>query len=247
MPEAIRFPGYSANYVSYLSTAMSTRTIAGITVPDTSLIAAALALVREKMDDWSYNHVMRSWLLGFVIANRIPGLGNRDTELHAIAALLHDLGWIDSAEFTSTDKCFEVDGANAARAFVENQPTFAQWDDRRKQLLWDAIALHTYPLVGQHKETEVKATGLGIMADFVGPQGIPGGALQESEWRAICDAFPRSGFKTGVVNTLCGFCRSKPETTYDSFVGDFGEEFVEGYSKKGKRSFDVIVNAVESD
>ena len=247
MPEAIRLPGYSNTYISYLSTAMSTRVIAGITVPDTPLINAAHALAREHLDDWAYNHVMRCWLLGFVIADRLPDLGNRDRELHALAAILHDLGWDNKNTFVSPDKCFEVDGANAARAFVERYTTAAEWDRSRKQILWDAIALHTYPPVAMHKEPEVKATSLGISADFVGPAGIPGGALPTSEWQVIVNEFPRNGFKSGTVKLMCSFCRTKPETTYNNFVGDFGEEFVEGYTKVGKRAFDMVMNAVDAD
>lgn len=246
MPEAIRLPGYSTSYISYLSTAMSTRTVAGITVPDTPLITASLGLARKYLDDWEYNHIMRSWLFGCAIADRVPDLAKRDRELHSVAAILHDLGWDQTNTFTSSDKCFEVDGANAARTFVENQPAVAEWDQRRKQVLWDAIALHTYPPVALHKEPEVRATCLGITTDFAGP-ALSGGALTNEEWRGIVKEFPRQGFKTGVIQKMCGFCRSKPETTYNNFTGDFGEEFVEGYTRKGHRAFDMITNAFEAD
>ena len=247
MPDAIRLPGYSSRYVSYLSTAMSTKSIAGITVPDTPLIAAAIGLAREHLDDWAYNHIMRSWLLGFAIADRIPDLANRDRELHSVAVILHDLGWDEKNAFVSPDKCFEVDGANAARTFVEQQTTTAEWDQHRKQLLWDAIALHTHPPVAMHKEPEVRATAIGILTDFVGPNGVPGGALQVAEWKKIAHEYPRGGLKNGVVQKMCGFCRSKPEVTYATFVGDFGDELVEGYSQKSHRPFDIIMNAVDAD
>ena len=62
------------------------------------------------------------------------------------------------------------------------------------------------------------------MADFVGPPGVPGGALTEDDWKAITKEYPRAGFKEHVIETMCGFCRTKPETTYNNFQGDFGEE-----------------------
>ena len=226
---------------------MPTKTIAGVTVPDTPLINAAIGLARQHLDDWAVNHIMRSWLLGCVIADRVPDLSNRDRELHAVAAILHDLGWDEKNSFVSSDKCFEVDGADAARTFVENQPAVSEWDQHRKQLLWDAIALHTYPLVALYKEPEVRATALGILTDFTGPAGVPGGALTDAEWQSIISEFPRNGFKTGVVQKLCGFCRDKPKTTYDTFVGNLGEELVEGYSQKGNRACDIIMNAVDAD
>jgi hypothetical protein len=180
------------------------------------------------------------------MAERIPDLTGYDRELHAIATVLHDLGWSTNPAHLSKDKCFEVDGANAARAFIEQQPSISGWDRHRKQLLWDAIALHTNPAVGFHKEPEVKAAGLGIMTDFTGPAAT-GGALTESEWKQICAEFPRTGFRSKVKDTMCGFCRAKPETTHNSFVGDFGDAFVDGYSRKGKKAFDMILNAPDAD
>ena len=226
---------------------MASRQVAGITVPDTPLITAAIALARHHLEDWAYNHVMRSWLFGIVIADRIPDLANRDRELHSVAAILHDLGWDEKNTFVSTDKIFEVDGADAARGFVEQQPSAGEWDQHRKQLLWDAVALHTYPSVALYKEPEVRATAIGIGTDFRGVAGVPGGALTDAEWEAIVQQFPRTGFKPNVLNKLCGFCRSKPQTTYDTFVGELGEALVEDYSRKGRRMVDLMMNLSDAD
>lgn len=247
MPEAIRFPGYSNSYVSYLSTAMASRQIAGVTVPDTPLITAVIGLARNHLHDWAYNHIMRSWLFGMATADKIPDLVNRDRELHSIAAILHDMGWDERDAFVSREKPFEVDGADAARDFIEQQPTATEWDRHRKQVLWDAIALHTYPTVALFKEAEVRATAIGIAADFTGPAGVPGGALTDAEWKSINAEFPRTGFKSGVMNKLCGFCRDKPETTYNTFVGELGEAMLDDYSRKGRRMVDVILNLSEAD
>jgi hypothetical protein len=42
--------------------------------------------------------------------------------------------------------------------------------------------------------------------------------------------------------TLVGLCRSKPEGTYGTWVGDFGEEFLkeEGWSQVGRRGMDLL-------
>lgn len=50
---------------------MATKQIAGITVPDTPLIEASTDLARKHLDDWAYNHVMRSWLFGCAIADKV--------------------------------------------------------------------------------------------------------------------------------------------------------------------------------
>ena len=71
--------------------ALPTKVIAGVTVPDTPLITKAIEHAREFSSDSTYNHVLRSFLLGFVIADKV--LPDRDREAHAVAALLHDLGF----------------------------------------------------------------------------------------------------------------------------------------------------------
>lgn len=222
--------------------------IAGIELPDTPLVRATLSFARHHLDDVAYNHVLRCTFFSIAISDRIPALQHRDRELHAVAALLHDLGWDRTGTFISPDKRFEVDGANAAREFVKRSEFHRDWDERRVQLLWDAIALHTEPDIAWHKEAEVKATQLGILADF---GGIPvlqsfGLELSEAEWIAICNEYPRTGFKEGVRQMMCGFCQSKPATTYGNFVGDFGEEFaVSGYSRRGRRFVDLF-NSMEN-
>jgi hypothetical protein len=173
--------------------------IAGIPLPDTPLIQETLLLARRHLDDIAYNHVLRCTAFGIIISDKIPALQNRDRELHVIAALLHDLGWDRTGAFISPDKRFEVDGANAAREFVRSSQFGSDWDERRLQVLWDAIALHTQPDIAWHKEAEVKATQLGVLADFGGVSVLSafGLDLSEQEWKAVCKEYPRSGSKRG--------------------------------------------------
>lgn len=221
------------------TTSPPTRVLGGVTVPDTPLITKAIALAQANISREAFNHVMRSWLFGHHIATHVSDLksANIDSELHAVTAILHDLGWSTSSEFISPDKRFEVDGANATRAFLVRETS---WDKRRLQLAWDAVALHTSASIALYKEAEVKACCLGIHADFVGWQGAYGGVLTKDVWDGIVGAYPRDGFGKSVVEALCGLCRTKPETTYDNFVSDFGEEYVEGYSVVGKRLVDAV-------
>ena len=73
--------------------ALPTRVFAGVTIPDTPLITKALEYTRAHSTDFAYNHVQRSMLFGFVMAAKVPSLQDRDQEVHAIAALMHDIGW----------------------------------------------------------------------------------------------------------------------------------------------------------
>ncbi|KAL9013081.1 MAG: hypothetical protein Q9173_002197 [Seirophora scorigena] len=210
--------------------ALSTRVYGGVTVPNTPLITKALDLAKAHMKEPLYNHVVRSWLFGFIIADKAPPLQSRDREVHAIAAILHDLGWSTTPELVSADKRFEVDGADDARAFLQREAG-DRFDVHRLQLVWDSIALHTTPSIALHKEPEVVATLFGIMTDFRGVEGAPMGLVTREEFNAVVRVAPRAGFKDGFRDVLTGLCRTKPDTTSDNFVADWGVKYVKGYSE----------------
>lgn len=67
-----------------------TETIAGITIPDTPLVAAATDLVRRVTDDLLYHHSRRVFLFGALQGQR-RGL-SPDPELLYVGAMFHDLG-----------------------------------------------------------------------------------------------------------------------------------------------------------
>ncbi|PVH77583.1 hypothetical protein DL98DRAFT_637346 [Cadophora sp. DSE1049] len=219
---------------------LPTRTVAGIRVLDNPLVNKAIEYARQNLNDVAFNHVVRSWLLGQFIADNSPEIKDRDVELHSIAAILHDLGWSHNTELISDDKRFEVDSANEAVKFVVREGVKKEWDQQRLQLLWDAIALHTTASIAIHKETEVKACCVGISAEFVPLEEAYGGVLTKDVWDAIVKEYPRTDFMEGVTEILCWLCRTKPSTTYDNFVGDFGTGLVEGYNADGKRLVDGL-------
>lgn len=211
MPEALRLPGYSSFYVSYLSTALPTRTIAGITVPTTPFITASIEFARAHLNDWAFNHALRSWLLGFAISDRLPAFANRDRELHSIAAILHVVRWSEKGVNISNAEYSEADATSAVRIFLGQQTTSASWSTERKQLLWNAMAPHTVESIASENQAEVKATMGGTLTDIRGPDKVPEGALLDEEWRHICEAFPRSGLPTSAAQKLLGLYKDDRE------------------------------------
>jgi hypothetical protein len=220
-----------------------TRTIAGVSVIDTPLVQAALNYAKTHNDALSYNHVCRSWVFGCIIATKIATLANAeiDMEIHAVSAILHDLAWDTTSPFSTPDKRFEVDSANAARDFLAKEGP--QLTPRQRQLVWDSIALHAIPSVAHHKEGEVALCQMGISADFLGYK-MPGGVITKEEYEAVIEEFPLLDFKEGFKKLMCGLCVHKPETTYDNYVRDFGERFVEGYDVTGKTMVDVLMQPI---
>src|SRR5271169_96016 len=183
---------------------------AGIKVPDTALVHDAMDLSRSLLEPFLFNHVMRSWLFGIVLAESAAIAPN--AELLAVAAILHDLGLIERYK---GENRFEVDGANAAREFLKERGISAQ----QTQLVWDAIALH--------KEPEVVMTHSGIAVDVLGA-GLD--RISRENQQAILTAFPRLAFKDGFKGCLCNVVRQKPITAVDNILRDFGIRYVEGFT-----------------
>jgi len=198
---------------------LSTRILAGVQVPDSPLVARAIEYARANSEAYLFNHVMRSWLFAVTLAQIKQAA--HDPEVLAVATLLHDLGL---AKAFSGPLRFEVEGANAARAFARKEGI----DDRRAQLIWDGVALNSTLSIALYKEAEVALCTAGIGLDWA---GIGYDALTEAQMAAILDAFPRLDMKRQFARATCRIVEARPDTTYDNFARDFGERFVPGYRR----------------
>ncbi|MFL5495362.1 MAG: HD domain-containing protein, partial [Gemmatimonadales bacterium] len=195
-----------------------TRVLGGITVVDTPLVTRALDYARIHSEPFLFNHAVRSWLFA-VRLGQLQGVPH-DAEVVALGSLLHDLGLTDS--FTGP-KRFEIEGADAARAFAHEQGL----EDRQVQLIWDSVALNSTPSIGLYKEAEVALCTAGIGVEF----GFQYDRIPPNEMKSILAAFPRLEMKRCFTDSVCRIVKTKPETTYDNFAGDFGERFVPGYQR----------------
>ena len=212
-----------------LRPAVATRLLAGVSVPDTPLISRAIEYAREHSEPYLFNHVMRSWLFAVILAQLSETA--HDAEVLAVMTILHDLGL---AKAFDGPLRFEVEGANAARAFARNQGI----DDRRGQLIWDGVALNSTPSIALHKETEVALSTAGIGLDW---GGWGSDKLTEAQMAAIVDAFPRLEMKQRFTRAVCCIVETRAATTYDNFARDFGERFVPGY--KPMSTVDYLLNS----
>jgi hypothetical protein len=192
--------------------------LAGIKLVDTSLVHDAVELARSSSEPYLFNHVMRSWLFGVLIAEGTKAA--LDRELFAVSTILHDLGL---TERFSAHERFEVDGANAARSFLKERGIPAQ----QIQLVWDSIALHTTRSIALHKEPEVAMAHSGIAVDVIGA-GL--NQIPKDDVRAILAEFPRLFFKKQFRDCLCSVVRQKPTTSYDNALRDIGTRYVQGYT-----------------
>jgi len=189
----------------------------GIKVPDTSLVRDAIDLARSSSEPYLFNHVMRSWLFSILLSEGVEVAP--DAELLAVSVVLHDLGL--TGRYIGENR-FEVDGANAARAFLKSRSISTP----KMQIVWDAIALHTTRSIALHKEPEVAMTQSGIAADVFG-LGLD--RIPSDKQRGILAEFPRLAFKNQIKTCLCNIVRRKPQTSFDNVLRDVGSRYVDGY------------------
>jgi hypothetical protein len=206
-----------------------TRVIAGITVPDGLLIAAAIEYAQRLSEPYLFNHAMRSWLFSELIG-RMRG-ADYDHEVVAVGTILHDIGLTAGV---SGPNRFEVNGADAVRSFIAGRGL----SDRRAQLIWDLVALNSTPSLGVHKEPEVAIGTMGIGLDY-GGFGVD--ALRAVDVGRILSDFPRLRMKDRFSEACCRIVTAQPETAHDNFLRDFGERFVPGY--KAVSTVDLLMNA----
>jgi hypothetical protein len=208
---------------------ISTRLIAGVSVADTPLIAAVIEYAQRISEPYLFNHAMRSWLFAEAIGH-IKAI-DYDREVVAIGTILHDIGLTASVSGSSR---FEVNGADAALSFIASQ----RFTDRRRQLIWDLVALNSTPSIALHKEPEVAVGTMGIGLDY-GGFGVQ--ALAAGDVERILGAFPRLRMKDRFAETCCRLVTARPELSHDNFLRDFGERFVPGY--KAVSTVDLLMNA----
>jgi len=206
------------------------REIAGVTVPDTAVVARAMEEARALSEPYLFNHAVRSWLFSVHLAE-LQGV-SYDEEVVAVASLLHDVGL--TKEYQGKRR-FEVEGADAARALA----TTEGMDDRRAQLIWYCVALNATLSISPYAEPEVGICTAGAGADFA---GLHYERIPTADAARILGAFPRLQMKRQLKECLCGVAQARPETTYENFVRDFGERFVKGY-KPAISTVDLLLNA----
>ena len=188
---------------------MSNR-IAGIQIPDSALARATTEYIRDLEPDLLYHHSRRVFLFGALSGERRQLAYN--PELLYVGAMFHDLGLVQGQR--SADERFEVDSANAAKAFL--QPYGLNDDDIEQ--VWLSIALHTTPGVTQHLRPNVALVTAGVEMDVL---GIDYAAFPATQREAVVHAHPRGeGFKECILCAFADGFKHKPLTTFGTVNAD---------------------------
>jgi hypothetical protein len=192
--------------------------IAGVTIPDTSVVTDATDLIRETTTPLIFNHSRRVFIFGSLQARKL-GL-KPDPELLYVAALFHDTGLVPP--YRSDDQRFELDGAEQARAFLLKHG----YSDSDADLVWTAIALHTTPEVPWQMAPEIAATTAGVETDVL---GMRLDNLSEAAIAEVTKAHPRPDFKNQILQAFTDGFKHRPDTTFGTVNADVLEHFVPGY------------------
>jgi hypothetical protein len=193
-------------------------TIAGIPIPDSSLAREATEFVQDESTQLLFDHSRRVFLWASLQGEKL-GL-DYDPELLYVGAMFHDIGLVEGHR--SEHERFEIDGANAARAFLEGHGL----PEERVMTAWESIALHTTPEVPRYKQPEVRLVTLGVEYDVL---GLHFEELSPEQREAVLKAHPRTDFKTGIVEAFSAGIRDKPETAFGTMNTDILDATVPGY------------------
>ena len=184
--------------------------ISGVMIPDSKLAREAMELVRDTESPLLFNHSTRVYYFGSLAGKR-RGL-KFNPELLYIGAMFHDMGL--TAQYSSKSDRFEVDGANAARAFMSQHHIPQQELDT----VWTAIALHTTPGIPQYMDPVVALLTNGVEMDVL---GIAYSEFANADREAIVAAYPRTEhFKEDIIQTFYDGIKHKPETTFGNVKAD---------------------------
>ncbi|MGP3946721.1 HD domain-containing protein [Streptomyces sp. 6N106] len=162
---------------------------------------AAHAHVREVLHPAIFNHSVRVWLLADHFG-RQQGVEGMEREALAIACLFHDAG--TAAPYEGPER-FEVEGADAARAFLSEH----DWPEPLTQRVWEAIALHTSPGIAERMGALPRLVRLAVMADFGRTDLLTANGWQTSS--STLSRFPRADIEIALGDAVVAQAVRAPE------------------------------------
>jgi len=174
--------------------------VAGVAIPRSALAQRAVSLARDACPEFLFNHCIRTYVFGTLLLKSKAGTFRAEDAF--VAALLHDLGLL--TRYASANSSFEIDGADAAEAFMHAQGAPAADAD----IVWHAVEMHDGKwAVTRRQGPEAMLVALGAGADVVGfdPNQIDSKQVSET-----VRAFPRLQFKRRFTDLLTDHCRRKP-------------------------------------
>src|SRR6202451_841470 len=192
------------------------REIASVRIPDSALAQKAVDLTFRVSPAVVWTHVLRTFVFGSLVG-RAQKM-RYDEELFFLGAVLHDLGL--TAEFRGAQR-FEAVGADAADAFLKDQGVGAE----RREIIWDAIALHTSVGIASRKRPESALFHIGAGVDVMGLEldNLPPELVAQT-----IEALPRHDFNKAFFSILVDTIAQAPQSAAMTWMCETANEYVPG-------------------
>jgi hypothetical protein len=127
-------------------------------------------------------------------------------------AMSHDICLTQS--YRGSQLRFEVDGANAAREFLQSHNI----SERDIEKVWTAIALHTTPGIPEYMHPEIAFVQAGAGMDVVGRAYDH---FTDEQREPLMAAYPRGNdFKHEIIEALYQGMKHRPDSTVGTFNDD---------------------------
>jgi HD superfamily phosphodiesterase len=184
--------------------------LAGIKIPDSNMARELTQLIRDTESELLFHHSTRVYLFGALTGQR-RGL-KFDPDLRYVGAMFHDIGLAET--YRHSQDRFEVNGANAARAFRRGHGI----PEASAEIVWDAIALPTTPGIPEPKKPEVALVTSGVERDVL---GMAYTQFTDELREAVVAAHPRGPtFKESIIETFADGMQHRPERTVGTVNAD---------------------------
>lgn len=184
--------------------------VSGVKIPDSKLARAVTQFIRDTECDLLFHHSARVYFWGAFMGNR-NGL-TFDPELFYTAAMFHDIGL--TTRYQNSNLRFEVDGANAARDFLQGHGI----PERDMEMVWNAVALHTTPGIPEFMSPEIALVQAGAGMDVAGHCYDQ---FTDEQREAVIAAFPREAdFKHRIIDAFYQGIKHRPDSTFGTFNDD---------------------------
>ncbi len=174
--------------------------ISGVHIPDSAIAQAAADKARAEMPKFLFNHCVRIFVWGSLVAAQKGW--TYDADVAFVASVLHDIGLIEKYEVEGVR--FEQAGGEAVKQWgIDNGLTAAQ-----AETVFNAIALHTKRGTENNPSPEVAMAHIGAAVDFLGEDPFYTQVLPDLA--RTLDALPRENFNDGFVGLLRAHAARKP-------------------------------------
>ncbi len=191
-----------------------------INVPDSQMAKEVTELVRDTESELLFHHSSRVYYWG-ALTGQQRGL-KVDSELLYVGCMFHDMGL--THDHCSYDKRFEVDGANAARDFLQRHGIEQADIDK----VWTAIALHTTPGIPEFMAPEIALVTAGVEMDVL---GIGFENYSQQDITAVTALHPRpAAFKEEIIQAFYDGIKHKPLTTFGNVKADVIKDKEAGFT-----------------